>query len=76
MIREFEVIGTHGKRLMSGEIDKGIYRVFSDTFESGYKEFDSLSDLLTACEGVAIQPALFETEAQPRQLSLFGGNLV
>ena len=75
MIREFEVVGTQGQRLMSGEIDKGVYRIFSDKFECGYKEFDSLSDLLIACEGVAIQPALFETEAQPRQLSLFGGDL-
>lgn len=75
MVREFEVIGIQGQRLMTGEIDKGIYRVFSDKFECGYREFSTLSELLTACEGAAIQPALFKTAAQPRQLSLFGGNL-
>ena len=30
MVREFEVVGTQGQRLMSGEIDNGIYRIFSD----------------------------------------------
>lgn len=73
MIREFEVLDVSGDRLMHGEIDGNIYRVFSDKFENGFQEFSELSELLDVCGGFCIQPVLFETEARPRQLSLFRG---
>lgn len=56
---------------MHGEIDNNIYRVFSDQFLGGYKEFENTADLFAACGGCAIQPEMFQLPVDTRQLGLF-----
>ena len=73
MVTEFELIDAAGKVLARGEIDDGIYRLFSKKNPSEYQEFETLEEMYATCGGVAIQPWLFETPARTRQLRL-GGN--
>lgn len=72
MITEFQLMSSDGKVLAYGEIDNDIYRLFSDDFPTGYKEFETLEEMFAVCGGVAIQPKMFETPARTRQLT-FGG---
>ena len=70
MVTEFEVFDAVGKVLATGEIDDGIYRVFSNANASHCQEYKDVSEVLKACGGVGIQPMLFPTQARTRQLSL------
>lgn len=70
MVTEFQLMSRDGKVLAHGEIDNDIYRLFSDDFPTGYKEFQTLEEMFAECGGVAIQPAMFETPARTRQLTL------
>ena len=72
MVTKFQLIDSEGKVLADGEIENGIYRVFSSEFPNGYAEFENLEDMFAKCGGVAIQPMLFESPARTRQLDLFG----
>ena len=72
MVTEFELIDAAGKVLARGEIDNGIYRLFSEKNQSEYQEFETLELMFAASGGVAIQPWLFETPARTRQLYLGG----
>ena len=72
MVTKFQLIDSEGKVLADGEIENGIYRVFSSEFSNGYAEFENLDDMFAKCGGVAIQPMLFESPARTRQLDLFG----
>ena len=71
MITEFQLMTAEGKVLAHGEIDNGIYRVFSNKNPTEYQEFDTLRELYATCGGVAIQPSLFQTPARTRQLDMF-----
>ena len=70
MITEFDLIDADGNIVADGEIDGGRYRVFSDRLPGGYQEFETLTDMFTACKGTAIQPALFPTPPRARQLQI------
>ena len=56
MVTKFQLIDSEGKVLADGEIENGIYRVFSSEFSNGYAEFENLEDMFAKCGGVAIQP--------------------
>ena len=47
MVTKFQLIDSEGKVLADGEIENGIYRVFSSEFSNGYAEFENLDD--TVC---------------------------
>ena len=70
MVTPFELIDRVGKILEHGEIDGKLYRVFSDEFLGGYKEFEDTAALFAAYGGCAIQPEIFQSCAEPRQLTL------
>lgn len=71
MVTEFEIMDAVGNVLANGEIDNGIYRVFSSELLGGCREFESLKEMLATCGGIGIQPQLFQTRAGTQQLSLF-----
>lgn len=71
MITQFRLVDREGTVLAHGEIDGDIYRLFSDRFLGGYKEFENLKDMFAECGGNAIQPELFESPARARQLRVF-----
>ena len=71
MVTKFQLIDSEGKVLADGEIENGIYRVFSSEFSNGYAEFENLDDLFATCGGNAIQPEMFSSPASTRQLGLF-----
>ncbi len=83
---KFQLIDRVGNILMHGEIDNSevshhddrnrttsrtIYRVFSDKFLGGCKEFEDTAEIFAACGGCAIQPEMFQLPADTRQLGLF-----
>lgn len=70
MITQFELIDSVGKVLARGEIDGDIYRVFSQEFLGGYKEFKDTAEIFARWQGCAIQPEMFQTPADTRQLTL------
>ena len=70
MVTPFQLVDRVGKVLAHGEIDGKLYRVFSDEFLGGYKEFADTAELFAACGGCAIQPEMFQSPADPRQLTL------
>ncbi len=70
MVTPFQLMDTVGNTLADGEIDNGIYRLFSPQLPAGYQEFENLADMFAASEGVAIQPELFQTPAGTQQLGL------
>ena len=74
MITQFQIMDLAGDAIADGEIDGSIYRVFSDKHPSECEEFESLSEMLEACGGIAIQPMLFDTPPRTRQLNLLGGS--
>ena len=71
MVTKFELIDATGKVLAQGEIDNGIYRLFSEKNPSEYQEFETLEEMFATAGGVAIQPWMFETPARTRQEQLF-----
>ncbi len=71
MVTEFELMDAVGKVLARGEIDNGIYRLFSNENPSDAEEFETLELMLAKHGGVGIQPSLFETPARTRQEQLF-----
>ena len=71
MVTKFQLIDSEGKVLADGEIENGIYRVFSCEFSNGYAEFENLEDMYATCGGNAIQPEMFCSPASTRQLGLF-----
>lgn len=73
MVTQFQVMDLAGDAIADGEIEDGIYRVFSESDPNDCKEFKSLPEMLEACGGIAIQPVLFETPPRTRQLNLLGG---
>ena len=72
MVTEFELMDATGKVLARGEIDNGLYRLFSNENPSDYEEFESLELMFAKHDGVGIQPKMFETPARTRQLTLLG----
>ena len=70
MVTQFDLVDGVGNVLAHGEIDGEIYRVFSDEFMGGYKEFADTAEIFAACGGCAIQPEMFQSPADPRQLTL------
>ena len=72
MVTEFELMDAAGKVLARGEIENGIYRLFSNENPSNSEEFETLELMLAKHGGVGIQPSLFETPARTRQLTLLG----
>ena len=73
MVTEFEVLDKVGKVLATGEIDNGIYRVFSNVNTSHCTEYKDVAAVLKACGGTGLQPKMFPTQARTRQLDLLGG---
>ena len=71
MITEFQLSDAEGNIIGHGEIDNGIYRVFSAASLSGCEEFETVEEVLERYGAVALQPALFQTPAGTRQLGLF-----
>jgi len=71
MITQFQLLDGIGKVLGEGEIEDGVYRLFSADFPNGYAEFETLEAMFAASQGVAIQPQMFQTPARTRQLGLF-----
>ena len=71
MITQFHLVDREGNIVARGEIDGDIYRLFDDAFVGGnYTEFMDTTDLFSVYEGCAIQPEMFQTPADTRQLSL------
>ena len=68
MVTKFQLIDSEGKVLADGEIENGIYRVFSSEFSNGYAEFENLEDIVWGQRDTA----LFCSPASTRQLGLFG----
>ena len=52
MVTPFQLVDRVGKVLAHGEIDGKLYRVFSDEFLGGYKEFADTAELFAACRWV------------------------
>ena len=73
MVTQFQVMDLAGNAIADGEIEDGIYRVFSELNPSDCKEYKNLDEMLAACDGIAIQPVMFETPPRTRQLNLLGG---
>lgn len=73
MVTEFEIMDARGNPIANGEIDNGIYRVFSNENPSECEEFKNLPEMLKAWDGIAIQPMIFDTPARTRQLTLLRG---
>ena len=71
MVTKFQLIDSEGKVLAVGEIENGVYRVFSSEFSNGYAEFENLDEMFEKCGGNAIQPEMFSSPASTRQLDLF-----
>lgn len=71
MITKFHLVDSVGKVLGEGEIENGVYRLFSADFPNGYEEFKTLEAMFAASGGVAIQPQMFPSPARTRQLGLF-----
>lgn len=71
MVTEFQIMDAAGNALVNGEIDNGIYRVFSSELLGGCMEFETLEAMLAECGGIGIQPQLFQVPAGTQQLSLF-----
>ena len=71
MVTKFQLLDAAGETLADGEIDNGIYRLFSKQYPAGYEEFEDLAEMLATSGGVAIQPELFQTPAGTQQLGLF-----
>lgn len=59
MVTRFQLIDRQGKTVANGEIDGDIYRVFSELFLGGYKEFKDTAEMFRVFEGCAIQPEMF-----------------
>lgn len=74
MVKEFQLLDSVGKVIGHGEIDGGVYRLFSQDFPNQFEEFKSLEAMFAASNGTGIQPALFDSPARPRQLNLLGRN--
>ena len=56
---------------LSPRTSRDVYRLFSDEFPNGYKEFETPEAMFAQCGGKAIQPKMFPTPARTRQLGLF-----
>ena len=69
-VTEFSLLDDVGDTIARGEIDGDIYRVFSERFIGGYKEFEDTAEMFRECGGCAIQPEMFQTCARTRQLIL------
>lgn len=64
--------GSHeGTSSLSPRTSRDIYRVFSDQFLGGCREFKDTAEIFAACGGCAIQPEMFQTPAGARQWTLF-----
>ena len=74
MVTQFDLVDPTGKIVARGEIDGDIYRVFSDAFLGGYKEFQDTAEVFAAYKGCAIQPEMFQSPADTRQLTLLGSD--
>ena len=70
MIR-FKILDRDGKEKARGEIDKGIYRVFSEDVAGGCVEFGSPDKVFEIFPNCALQPELFESQPTTEQFSLF-----
>ena len=73
MATKFQLLDRAGSLLAHGERDGDIYRVFSQEFLGGYKAFKDTTAVFAASVGCAIQPEMFQTPADTRQLNLFQG---
>ena len=71
MVTKFQLLDSEGKVIADGEIENGMYRVFSAEAPNEYEEFENIEDMFAKSGGVGIQPMLFETPARTRQLGLF-----
>ena len=70
MVTEFELIDAAGKVLARGEIDDGIYRLFSKKNPSEYQEFETLEEMFATCGRCCDpQPWLFEGHPHARDNS-------
>lgn len=68
MVTKFQLVDRVGKVIGEGEIENGVYRLFSSHFPNGYEEYKTLEAMFAQCGGVAIQPQMFQTPARTRQL--------
>ena len=71
MVTKFQLTDREGNIVAHGEIDGDIYRVFDDAYLGGYEEFKDTTALFAVFEGCAIQPEMFQTPEDTRQLTLF-----
>ena len=71
MVTRFQLIDRTGNTVARGEIDGDIHRVFSDALLGGCQEFRDTTEVFAVFPGCAIQPELFESAADTRQLGLF-----
>ena len=71
MVTQFQLVNPSGNIVAHGEIDDGIYRVFDKVFVGGYIEFKDTDAVFAAYAGCAIQPEMFQTCADTRQMALF-----
>ena len=71
MVTQFQLVASCGNIVAHGEIDGEIYRVFDEAFLGGYIEFKDTTALFAAYAGCAIQPEMFQTCADTRQMTLF-----
>ena len=69
-VTQFHIMDIAGNAIADGEIDGGIYRVFSKVRPTECEEFKNLPDMLEKCGGIAIQPSLLPSPARTRQLTL------
>ena len=71
MVTQFQLVDRSGNIVAHGEIDNEIYRVFDKVFVGGYIEFKDTEAVFAAYAGCAIQPELFQSCADTRQMALF-----
>ena len=71
MVTQFQLVDRAGNIVAHGEIDGDIYRVFDKVFLGGYIDFKDTEALFAAYVGCAMQPEMFQTCADTRQMALF-----
>lgn len=71
MVTQFLIVDRRGNIVAHGEIDGNIYRVFDEALLGGQKDFKDTAEIFEAYTGCAIQPEMFQTAADTRQMTLF-----
>lgn len=71
MVTQFQLVDRAGNIVAHGEIDGDIYRVFDEALLGGQKDFKDTAAIFAVYPGCAIQPEMFQTAADTRQMTLF-----